>query len=325
MTTTSSLSTETSPTPGGATAEVCASVDELKQRIFDATPMGLCLLIRAQPVLINARFAELLGAAPEDALRPATWLQQQWPELWPQLLGIGRGQRHVSCATASGRIFNGRAYARVLPALAEGAELITVVDEPQRAQIAFSSHWRARMLEQTETMGRSGSAEIDLDQGKAVLSKGLYALLGLPFHPEAVPSWRLLQRLPAKERGYAASIWQGALPDEPFEFQHRLVCSDGKRLEVLQRGMVETDGSGRRHGYVIIQDITAQREAEQRIQELANHDEVTGLANRTQLLDRIDAAVHAAKWDPQPFLLLSIQVDQVDQLKQAMAMASPAP
>ena len=261
MTTTSSLWTETSPTPGSATAEVCASVDELKQRIFDATPMGLCLLIRAQPVLINARFAELLGAAPEDALRPATWLQQQWPELWPQLLGIGRGQRHVSCATASGRIFNGRAYARVLPALAEGAELITVVDDPQRAQIAFSSHWRARMLEQTETMGRSGSAEIDLDQGKALLSKGLYTLLGLPFHPKAVPSWRLLQRLPAKERGYAASIWQGALPDEPFEFQHRLVCSDGKRLEVLQRGMVETDGSGRRHGYVIIQDITAQREA----------------------------------------------------------------
>ena len=38
MTTTSSLSTETSPTPGGATTEVCASVDELKRRIFDATP-----------------------------------------------------------------------------------------------------------------------------------------------------------------------------------------------------------------------------------------------------------------------------------------------
>ena len=156
------------------------------------------------------------------------------------------------------------------------------------------------MLEQTETMGRSGSAEIDLDQGKAVAVQGLYTLLGLPFHPKAVPSWRLLQRLPAKERGYAASIWQGALPDEPFEFQHRLVCSDGKRRSAAA-GMVETDGSGRRHGYVIIQDITAQREAEQRIQELANHDEVTGLANRTQLLDRIDAAVHAAKWDPQPF------------------------
>ena len=202
------------------------------------------MLIDAQPVVINGRFAELLGAESEDALRPATWLQQQWPELWPQLLGIGRGQRHVSCATASGRIFNGRAYARVLPALAEGAELISFFVYPQRAQIVFSSHWRARMLDQTETMCRSCSAEIDLDQGKAVLSTALSARLGLPFPPEAVPSWRLLQRLPAKARGYAASIWQGALPDEPFEFQHRLVCSDGKRLEVLQRGMVDPGGGG---------------------------------------------------------------------------------
>lgn len=318
MTPTSSVLTESPLEPGDGTACSALSVDELKRQIFDATPMGLCLLVRGQPVLINARFAELLGADAADTVRPAAWLQQQWPELWPQLHGIGRGQRHVSCANIAGEVFNGRAYARAMPALGDGAELVTLVDDPHRAQIAFSSHWRARMLEQTETMGRSGSAEIDLDHGKAVLSKGLYALLGLPFHPEPLPSWRLLHRLPAKERGYAASIWRGALPDEPFEFQHRLMRSDGTRLEVLQRGMVETDGSGRRHGYLIIQDITAQSEAEQRIQELANHDEVTGLANRTQLLDHIDAAVHSAKWNPQPFLLLSIQVDQVDHLKQAM-------
>ena len=304
---------------GGMSAALStAEVERLKRQIFDATPMGLCLMLHGVPQLINARFAELLGAGAEESGRPADWLQQQWPELWPQLQGIGRGQRHVSCNNSSGQLFNGRAYARHLPALGEGAELITLVDDPQRAQIAFSSHWRARMLEQTETMGRSGSAELDLDDGKAVLSKGLYALLGLPFQPDARPSWRLLHWLPAKERGYAASIWRGALPDEPFEFQHRLVRSDGTRLVVLQRGMVETDPSGRRHGYLIVQDITAQREAEQRIQELANHDEVTGLANRTQLLDRVDAAVHSAKWNPQPFLLLSIQVDQVDQLKQAM-------
>ena len=318
MTPIPSLPTDGPQAPCGPAAGAGMAVDDLKRQIFDATPMGLCLLVHGVPQLINARFAELLGANATDADRPAAWLQQQWQELWPQLQGIGRGQRHVSCTNQAAEVFNGRAYARALPVFGPGAELITLVDDPQRAQIAFSSHWRARMLEQTETMGRSGSAELDLDDGKAVLSKGLYALLGLPFHPEARPTWRLLRWLPAKERGYAASIWRGALPDEPFEFQHRLVRSDGSRLEVLQRGMVETDPSGRRHGYLIVQDITAQREAEQRIQELANHDEVTGLANRTQLLDRIDAAVHSAKWNPQPFLLLSIQVDQVDQLKQAM-------
>ncbi|WP_175518388.1 EAL domain-containing protein [Paracidovorax wautersii] len=319
MTPIPSAPTSTSTAPGAPAAMLSpAEVDILKRQIFDATPMGLCLMVGGAPQLINARFAELLGAGADDAERPASWLQQQWPALWPQLQGIGRSQRHVSSTDSGGAVFNGRAYSRQLPALGERAELITLVDDPQRAQIAFSSQWRARMLEQTETMGRSGSAELDLDGGKAVLSKGLHALLGQPFHPDARPSWRLLRWLPAKERGYAASIWRGALPDEPFEFQHRLVRADGTRLEVLQRGMVETDPSGRRHGYLIIQDITAQREAEQRIQELANHDEVTGLANRTQLLDRIDAAVHSAKWDPQPFLLLSIQIDQVEQLKQAM-------
>ncbi len=319
MTPIPSAPTSTSTAPEAPAALLTlAEVERLKRQIFDATPMGLCLMVAGAPQLINARFAELLGASAGDAERPGTWLQQRWPALWPQLQGIGRSQRHVSSADSQGEVFNGRAYSRQLPALGEHAELITLVDDPQRAQIAFSSQWRARMLEQTETMGRSGSAELDLDEGKAVLSKGLHALLGQPFQPDARPSWRLLRWLPAKERGYAASIWRGALPDEPFEFQHRLVRADGTRLEVLQRGMVETDPSGRRRGYLIIQDITAQREAEQRIQELANHDEVTGLANRTQLLDRIDAAVHSAKWNPQPFLLLSIQIDQVDQLKQAM-------
>ena len=35
----------------------------------------------------------------------------------------------------------------------------------------------------------------------------------------------------------------------------RLVRADGTRLEVLQRGMVETDPSGRRHGYLIVLTI----------------------------------------------------------------------
>lgn len=293
----------------------------LKSRVFDAVPFGLCLMVDGQPQIINRQFAQLMGSVDDDlaiARLAPTALAGHWPELWPQLQGVGRTPRHVTARRPSGGVFNGRAYARPLLALGPAAELVTLVDDPHRAQIAFSSQWKARMLEQIESMGRSGSAEIDLQAGKAVLSKGMHTLLGIPFHPEPRLSWRLLRWVPAKERGYVASIWRGALADEPFEFQHRLVRADGTRLEVLQRGMVETDASGRRHGYLIVQDITVQRDAEQRIQELANHDEVTGLANRTQLLDKIDAAVHSARWNPQTFLLLSIQVDQVDHIKQAM-------
>lgn len=295
------------------------SADALKRRVFDSAPFGLCILVRGQPQLVNLQFTHFLGAPlPHITSAEPEVLASCWPELWPQLHGIGRTPRHVTVRKASGEVFNGRAYSRPFTSLHPEAELITLVDDPHRAQIVFSSQWRARMLEQIETMGRSGSGEIDLEAGKAVLSKGMHMLLGIPFQHTLRSASRMLRWVPSKERGYVASIWQGALPDEPFEFQHRLVRADGTRMEVLQRGMVETDASGRRHGYVIIQDITVQREAEQRIQELANHDEVTGLANRTQLLDRIDAAVHSARWNPQPFLVLSIQVDQIDQLKQAM-------
>ncbi|MDH4418800.1 MAG: EAL domain-containing protein [Acidovorax sp.] len=295
------------------------AAESLKRRVFDTAPFGLCVLVRGLPQLVNQQFIHLLGGEPALATSAGlSMLTSCWPELWPQLQGIGRTPRHVTVRKASGETFNGRAYARPFPSLDPEAELITLVDDPHRAQIAFSSHWRARMLEHIETMGRSGSGEIDLQAGKAVLSKGMHMLLGIPFDAAARSAWRMLRWVPPKERGYVASIWRGALPDEPFEFQHRLVRADGTRLEVLQRGMVETDATGRQHGYIIVQDITVQREAEQRIQELANHDEVTGLANRTQLLDRIDAAVHSARWNPQPFLVLSIQVDQVDQLKQAM-------
>ncbi|GAA4428754.1 EAL domain-containing protein [Acidovorax lacteus] len=290
----------------------------LKSRLFEVTPMGLCMLRQGVPLAVNQHLAAMLGGAPGNAQSDSEALQAQWPDLWPQLVGLGKAPKRISLTRTDGKPFVGRAYMRPLPGEFEGIEVITVVDDTHTQRIAFSADWRARMLEQTEAMGRSGSAEIDLDNGQAVLSQGLHRLLCLSFDPAPMAAWRLLRWVPPAERPYVASIWRAAITDEPFEFQHRLLRPDGSKMEVLQRGTVETDAAGRKHGYFILQDITAQREAEQRIQELANHDEVTGLANRTQLLDRIDQAVHAARWDPQPFLLLSIEVDEIDHLRRAM-------
>jgi PAS domain-containing protein len=110
------------------------------------------------------------------------------------------------------------------------------------------------------------------DQGLAVVSGGLGTLVGRALPAGAMAARRLLRWVPAEERGYVASIWGAAIDDEPFEFQHRLLRADGSRLEILHRGMVEKSPDGRRLGYLTLQDITAQREAEQRIQELANHE-----------------------------------------------------
>jgi diguanylate cyclase (GGDEF)-like protein len=125
------------------------------------------------------------------------------------------------------------------------------------------------------------------------------------------------------EQQYVAAIWSSAVPGEPFEFQHRLRRSDGRRLVVLHRGMVEVgaDGTSAR-GIAILQDITAQREAEKRIQELAHFDEVTGLPNRSLLLDHMDAAVHTAHREARHVALISINVDEVQKVKESIGLTA---
>jgi diguanylate cyclase (GGDEF)-like protein len=290
----------------------------LRAELFDLAPIGLCYWSDGRPRMINRRFARMLGGNGSEATLKSNELLKCWPELWGQLWGVSEGHRILSCGLPDGSRFSGRAFSRRLVRLGEDAQIITLVDAPQIEWMAFSSNWQALMLQQTESMCRTGSAEVDLDSWRAIVSSGFGQLVGNTFKGGAQAAWRLLRWVPKEERGYVASIWQAAIIDEPFEFQHRLARSDGARLEILHRGMVAVGPDGRRHGYMTLQDITAQREAEQRIQELANHDEVTGLANRNQLLDRMDAAVHSASWDPRPFTLLSVQIEQVDQLSQIM-------
>ena len=38
---------------------------------------------------------------------------------------------------------------------------------------------------------------------------------------------------PADEQAYVAGFWRNATPGEPFEFEHRLLSSDGRKLQVL--------------------------------------------------------------------------------------------
>src|SRR5437867_841067 len=132
-------------------------------------------------------------------------------------------------------------------------------------QAVCTSEWRARMLAQTEALCRSGSIDIDLTNGRATLSVGMWELLG-SVPPRTRPQSRkvVLQWLPADERQYVASTWRDAVPGEPLEFQHHIVRADGDRRVVWHRGMGEAGADGRPlRGAAILQDITAQREAKQ--------------------------------------------------------------
>jgi diguanylate cyclase (GGDEF)-like protein len=75
--------------------------------------------------------------------------------------------------------------------------------------------------------------------------------------------------------------------------------ADGRVIAISHEPM----GDG---GWVVTyEDITERRRTEARIAHLARHDGLTGLPNRTQFRERIDAALAAAK----PFAVLAIDLD----------------
>ncbi len=172
------------------------------------------------------------------------------------------------------------------------------------------------MLERTETLCRSGRFELDMASGWLTMSAGLRALLGVGEEQPLRARLDALAWVPPEERDYVSVIWRSAAPDEPFEFEHRIVGADGRRLVVLHRGVLQ--GGADRIGVGMVQDITAQREAEAALQRARLSNEVTGLPNRAAFLDALDAAAHASRWQQGCFTVLAVSVPRIGEVKAGM-------
>lgn len=228
----------------------------------------------------------------------------------------------IRCQRRDGSHFDAQCSASLIQHEGAPAVLVTVLDVTELQQARRSAEWNAGMLARTEALCGSGSFEIRLPSGELVLSQGLCTLAGLPCDGPRRASLDALDWIPADERAYVAGFWRNAVPGEPFEFEHRVLAADGRKLLVLHRGLLESECDTDRRGIAILHDITAQREAELRIQELANHDEVTGLPNRASFLDQVDAAMHSARWEGRGVALLALDVRRIAEIKASMGFGA---
>ena len=93
----------------------------------------------------------------------------------------------------------------------------------------------------------------------------------------------------------------------------RLACGSnveitfGERVMALSRRIMNGGGS-----VVIIEDVTERKRAQDRIERLARFDELTGLANRTQFVEQIDAVLAAVRAAD---LRVAIQMIDLDRFK----------
>jgi diguanylate cyclase (GGDEF)-like protein len=114
-----------------------------------------------------------------------------------------------------------------------------------------------------------------------------------------------------------------ATQGKTYDLTHRIVRPDGEVRIVHQRAELVRDAEGqpvRRVG--IIRDITERKALESQLTHQATHDPLTGLPNRTLLLDRIGQALARARRDRNHCAALFLDLDRFKEINDALGHAS---
>ena len=87
--------------------------------------------------------------------------------------------------------------------------------------------------------------------------------------------------------------------------------ADGKRYDVLiDITAVSGETSNAEHYLIVISDITEQKNAERKLLKIATYDSLTGLVNRTLLLDRLEHAIGLARHHEHRLAVMFVDLDR---------------
>ncbi len=166
-------------------------------------------------------------------------------------------------------------------------------------------------LARAQDLARMGSFDWRRGGGGLLLSPEALRVCGLGPHEQS--SLRaLLHRVPQTERQEFVRRMREALrQSKVLAADVHLLLMDGQQRIIHVEAEPEFNEHGHSAGYSgIVQDVSDRRAAEDKIHQLANFDELTGLPNRRQLLWRSEKALEQARRMKHQFALLLIDLDR---------------
>ncbi len=102
---------------------------------------------------------------------------------------------------------------------------------------------------------------------------------------------------------------------EPLSLEYRLIACDGRVVWVRDEGVVVVDEDGKPlylQGYLL--DVTAEREAQAQLRQMALYDTLTGLANRAFFHEQLQHATALRKNDGEQTALLFIDLNHFKEV-----------
>jgi diguanylate cyclase (GGDEF)-like protein/PAS domain S-box-containing protein len=196
------------------------------------------------------------------------------------------------------------------------AFVFTSVDLTESRRTEESLRQTRLDLSRSQQIARVGTWMLDLSTGLATTSseetRKIFgfdsmqvpvALLNSRIHPEDLPAVELA-------RNYCL-----AHPGTGYYVQYRVIPHPGELRYVESQAEVQTDAAGkavRMVGY--LRDVTEAKLAEQEIERLAYHDELTGLPNRVSLRRELERATSIDAANCVPLALMVIDVTRFQDI-----------
>ncbi len=181
-----------------------------------------------------------------------------------------------------------------------------------RAGRAFKELDRGRSrLAKTQELAKLGNWQIDLSIDQFSCSTKACRLLGLEgIEPASFADF--LSPIIARERdAVKEKIDQAVRTRKNIILNYPVILPDGTQKHILNQAEILFDENGSPELMLgVIQDVTQLKRAEEEIRLLAFYDSLTGLANRSLFMDRLEQAIAGANRSHQKFALLFLDLDQ---------------
>ena len=195
-------------------------------------------------------------------------------------------------------------------------------DVTAREHVAEQLATSEQRLQTAINASRVSLWDFDVQRGRLHLSDQWARLLGDPEGEIDASAEAWLARTHPDERARVLQALELALKGVApvYRIDHRVRCADGRWLWVESVGsVIERDANGRalRMAGTNI-DITERKRAEERIEELAYRDVLTGLPNRLLLADRVAQAISQAEHHGDRVALLFIDIDQFKRINDSL-------
>ena len=281
--------------------------------------LGAGVLVAANPAaaaMLGRPAAELVGAVAEELLTSPE--DQVWwgsggthgPLHSDTVVATPAGARHVSRSVA------------LLPQ-ADGSPpthaLVMVCDRSAEQRAEQAREAALAELQATLEATADGILVTDLDGRMSACNRRFAEIWGLPTEllqrddDVAVQAW--LARGVTDPADYARRLQ--ALDDTPkATSSDRLTLKTGQVVERVSRPLLVR---GRPQGRVwSFRDLTASVVAEARIEELSHNDALTGLPNRSALVEAVVAATTAARRDGHAYAFLLVDLDRFRQINDSL-------